>query len=133
MFKATLLISFLFLSSAFAANPIYKLNINLTLNGKPAASRSLLAHDGEKSEIVQKVPNGSGTFIEVTPEEIDGELKTIHLKFVVGTLVKGVKQILSTPEMIVEEGKEGSIEIGDKNDPAYLSMTVLANRHSDKK
>lgn len=133
MFKSTLLVSFLFLSSAFAANPSYKLNINLTLNGKPATSRSIVAHDGQRSEIVQKAANGSATFIEVTPEEVDGELKTIHLKFVIGTLVKGTKQILSMPEMIVEEGKEGSIEIGDSNDPLSLALTVLANRQADKK
>ncbi len=138
MFKATLLVSFLFLSSVFAAsavaaNPIYKLNISLTLNGKHVASQGLIVNHGEKSEIQQKSANGTGSFIEVTPEEIDGELKKVHLKFTVGVIAKGVRQILSTPEMIVSEGKEGSIEVGDVDGPESFTLTVLANRQPAKK
>lgn len=133
MFKATLLVSFLFLSSAFAANPIYKLNIDLTLNGKHVASQGLVVNHGEKSEIQQKSANGSGSFIEVTPEEIDGELKKVHLKFVIGVIAKGTRQILSTPEMIVSEGKAGSITVGDDDGPESFTLTVLANRQPAKK
>ena len=138
MFKATLLVSFLFLSSAFAApaaavNPIYKLNIDLTLNGKHVASQGLIVNHGEKSEIQQKSANGTGSFIEVTPEEIDGELKKVHLKFVVGVIAKGTRQILSMPEMIVSEGKAGSITVGDDDGPESFTLTVLANRQPAKK
>ncbi|WP_409478309.1 hypothetical protein [Pseudobdellovibrio sp. HCB154] len=133
MFKATLLVSFLFLSSAFAANPVYKLNINLTLNGKHVASQGLIVNHGEKSEIQQKSANGTGSFIEVTPEEIDGELKKVHLKFTVGVIAKGVRQILSTPEMIVSEGKAGTIEVGEDDGPENFTLTVLANRQPAKK
>ncbi len=129
MFKATLIGSFLFLSSAFAAStPVYKLNVDLTLNGKPVASQGFLAMEGKKSEIQQKNSDGSGTFIEVTAEDIDGEIKSIHMKFVVGTLVKGQRQILSTPEIIATEGKPATIEIGDVDSPENLKLTVLANR-----
>lgn len=133
MFKATLLVSFLFLSSAFAANPVYKLNINLTLNGKHVASQGLIVNHGEKSEIQQKSASGTGSFIEVTPEEIDGELKKVHLKFTVGVIAKGVRQILSTPEMIVSEGKAGTIEVGEDDGPESFTLTVLANRQPAKK
>lgn len=133
MFKATLLVSMLFFSSAFAAKPVYKLNIDLTLNGKHVASQGLLANESEKSEIQQKYANGAGSFIEVTPEEIDGELNKIHLKFVVGILVKGVRQILSTPEMIVTEGKAGTITVGEDDGPESFTLTVLANRQVTKK
>lgn len=138
MFKSTFLITFLFLSFAFAANlklekPVYKLNIDLTLNGKHVASQGLLAHESEKSEIQQKHSSGAGSFIEVTPEEIDGELRKIHLKFVVGVLVKGVRQTLSTPEMIVAEGKKGTIIVGEDDGPDSFTLTVLANRLPVKK
>lgn len=133
MFKATLLVSFLFLSTAFAAKPIYKLNVDLTLNGKHVASQGLLANEAEKSEVQQKYSNGTGSFIEVTPEEIDGEQDKIHLKFVVGKLVKGARQILSTPEMIVTEGKSGSITVGEDDGPESFTLTVLVNRQTVKK
>ena len=129
MFKASLLVSFLFLSTAFAVSkPVYKLNVDLTLNGKPVASQGFLAIDGKKSEIQQKNSDGSGTFIEVTAEEIDGELNRVHMKFTVGTLVKGQRRILSAPEMIVTEGKSASIAVGDEEDSEHLTLTVLANR-----
>lgn len=134
MFKTTLLVSFLFLSTAFAATkPIYKLNVDLTLNGKHVASQGLLANEAEKSEVQQKYSNGTGSFIEVTPEEIDGEQDKIHLKFVIGKLVKGARQILSTPEMIVTEGKAGSITVGEDDGPESFTLTVLVNRQAVKK
>lgn len=134
MFKASLLVSFLFLSTAFAVSkPVYKLNVDLTLNGKPVASQGFLAMDGKKFEIQQKNSDGSGTFIEVTAEEIDGELNRVHMKFIVGTLVKGQRRILSTPEMIATEGKLASISVGDEEDPEYLTLTVLANRQATTK
>lgn len=133
MFKTTLVVSFLFISTAFAAKPNYKLNVDLTLNGKHVASQGLLANEGEKSEVQQKYANGAGSFIEVTPEEIDGELDKIHLKFVIGRLVKGVRQILSTPEMIVTEGKPGNITVGEDDGPESFTLTVLANRRVTKK
>ncbi|MES2802099.1 MAG: hypothetical protein V4654_06375 [Bdellovibrionota bacterium] len=136
MFKSTLLVSFFFLSAAFAATmakPIYKLNVDLTLNGKHVASQGLIANESEKSEVQQKYANGAGSFIEVTPEEIDGELDKIHLKFVIGILVKGARQILSTPEIIVTEGKAGSITVGEDDGPESFTLTVLANRQPVKK
>lgn len=144
MFKATLLVSFLFLSTAFATSvvaasnpkqglPIYKLNVDLTLNGKHVASSGLLANEAETSEVQQKYANGAGSFIEVTPEEIDGELDKIHLKFVIGKLVKGARQILSTPEMIVTNGKSGSITVGEDDGPESFTLTVLVNRQPAKK
>jgi len=133
MFKSTLLVSFLFLSTAMAAKPIYKLNVDLTLNGKHVASQGILASEGEKSEVQQKYANGAGSFIEVTPEEIDGELDKIHLKLVIGRLVKGVRQILSTPEMIVDAGKPGSITVGEDDGPESFTLTVLVNRQTVKK
>ncbi len=139
MFKSTLLVSFLFLSTAIAATnpkqglPIYKLNVDLTLNGKHVASQGLLANEGEKSEVQQKYSNGTGSFMEVTPEEIDGELDKIHLKLVIGRLVKGVREILSTPEMIVTNGKSGSITVGEDDGPESFTLTVLVNRQVVKK
>lgn len=134
MFKATLLGSLLFLSTAFAVStPVYKLNVDLTLNGKPVASQGFLATEGKKSEIQQKNSDGSGTFIEVTAEDIDGEIKSIHMKFVVGTLVKGQRRILSTPEIIAVEGKLATITIGSDEDPEHLTLTVLANRQATTK
>lgn len=139
MFKSTLLVSFFFLSTAIAATnpkqgaPIYKLNVDLTLNGKHVASQGLLANEGEKSEVQQKYSNGTGSFMEVTPEEIDGELDKIHLKLVIGRLVKGVREILSTPEMIVTNGKSGSITVGEDDGPESFTLTVLVNRQAVKK
>ena len=133
MFKATLLVSFLFLSSAFAASPTYKLNIDLTLNGKHVASQGLVVNHGEKSEIQQKSGTGNGSFIEVTPEEIDGEAGKVHIKFTVGLINKGVRQILSTPEIIVSEGKVGSFTVGEDDGPDSFTLTVLANRQQPAK
>lgn len=135
MFKATVLVLLLFLSSsAFAeTNPILKMNVDLTLNGKHVASQGLIVKGDEKSTIQQKDKSGNSTFIEVTPSEIDGELKTIHLTFVIGKSVKGVRQILSTPEMIIEEGKVGEITIGDDRGPEGLTLTVLAKRQASVK
>ena len=133
MFKATLFVSFLFLSSAFAGQPIYKIDLNLNLNGKLLSSPSMHVVSGEKAQIETKSESGNGSFIEVTPEEIDGELKKVHLKFVVGVIAKGKRRVLSTPEMIVSEGKEGTITVGDDDGPEHLTLTVLANRQVSKK
>lgn len=141
MFKATFLLSFLFLSSAFAAtafaapsgHPTYKLNIDLTLNGRHVASQGLIVNHGEKSEIQQKSAAGNGSFIEVTPEEVDGEAGKVHIKFTVGIISKGVRQILSTPEIIVSEGKTGSITVGEDDGPDSFTLTVLAKRQPTKK
>lgn len=141
MFKATLLVTFLFLSTAFAAtasaattvHPTYKLNIDLTLNGKHVASQGLVVNHGEKSEVQQKSANGNGSFIEVTPEEVDGESNKVHIKFTVGLINKGVRQILSMPEIIVSEGKTGSITVGEDDGPDSFTLTVLANRQPVKK
>ena len=51
----------------------------------------------------------------------------------IGKSVRGVRQILSTPEMIVEEGKLSEITIGDDNSPEGLSLTVIANRQATTK
>ena len=132
MFKATLLVSSLFLSTAFAApaKPTYKLNVDLTLNGKHVASQGMLATHGEKSEIQQKYANGAGSFMDVTAEEIDGELNRVHMKFVIGVFEKGQRRILSTPEMIATEGKPATITVGDDDGPESFTLTVLANRQN---
>ncbi|AZZ37934.1 hypothetical protein CIK05_14360 [Bdellovibrio sp. qaytius] len=136
MFKATLLVSVLFLSSAYAtvaataatSRSTYKLNMDLTLNGKHLASQGLLANEGEKSEVQQKYANGTGSYIVVTPETIEGENKHVHMKFVVGVLVKGQRHILSTPEMIATEGQPSTITVGDDDGPESYTLTVTASR-----
>lgn len=129
MFKATLLVSFLFLSPAFAATKsIYKLNINLKMNGRTTDQSVVLPADEQVT-----LDQGKYSFITVTPSEISDEPGRVHLKLSVGTIVKGQRQIVSTPEMIIAEGKRGSIAVGEDDGLEAYTLTVLANRQVTEK
>lgn len=140
MFKALLTVSFLFLSSAMCAtasatpaHSVYKIDMNLVLNGKHVSSPKMYVISGEKAEIQNVTESGHGHFIEVTPSEMAEEPGKVHLKFTVGLIVKRARQILSNPEMIVSEGQTGTIAVGEGDDPENFTLTVLVNRQVSKK
>jgi hypothetical protein len=134
MFKTTFFSVFFFISTALAATPVYLLSLDLTLNGKKVASQGLTATSGKKSEITQKSSEGAQSFIEVTPEQIKEEAGKIHLKFVVGIIEKnGERRILSAPEMIVTEGKQASITVGEDDGPESLTLSVMAQRSASRR
>lgn len=133
MFRSAFLIFFFSVSSVLAAaKPVYKLALDLTLNGKHMTSQGVMATNLQKSEIQQKSENGTESFIEVTPQALVDEPGKVHLKFSIGLIVKGERRILSMPEMIVSEGKQATITIGEDDGPESLTLSVLAHRQLQK-
>lgn len=103
-------------ASASVPSPrIYLLDFQLSLDGKVVSSPRVVAQEGTKTELsdVNKKTK-TGTFIEVTPHRVDSERDNqTFLQMVVGKIVDGKKEIISTPQLMAMENEEAAMEIGE--------------------
>ncbi|MBX2994712.1 MAG: hypothetical protein KF681_07815 [Bdellovibrionaceae bacterium] len=114
-------------SSPRMAAPVYKLKIDLSLEGRPASSFGLVVTAGERARISENV-DGQETFIEVLADRTaDGG---VDLQFLVGQMSKkGERLDLGRPRIVARENIPASITVGDDGGE-QMSLAVLAQKHS---
>lgn len=128
-FLALSLFTLLLSSSAIAESTAYQLTLGLQVPGEKKMNAQVIVKDGEKGEVTQKTKRGH-TFVEVTPTEGTYLGKSgILMKFVVGTIDrKGVRTILSEPEVLVGEDQPARLNVSKKNGKKELTLSVTATR-----
>jgi len=128
--KFGVLISCLLVSvSAFATHG-YKLDMELSVDGKNVSSPRLMVLEGKKGSITQESSNEK-TFIEVVAKEgwVENH-KGIMLNFKVGYIgADGQKTIFANPQVLAKENEPAQITVENQNHEK-LSLSVIATRKS---
>ena len=117
------------IGNSFAATNRYNLKMDLSLNGKPTSSPSLIVNEGEIAKITQRSSNGDENFIEViASRNKDGKVQnSVLMKFTIGTVEKsGKKIIFSKPQIIAKENEIAMISQKNNNGPEQIALSVIA-------
>lgn len=122
---------FLIGSSAFANTNGYDLKMDLAINGKHISSPRVITKAGETASITQE-SNGQKIFVDVVATEQSKDNKqAILMNFAVGTIsATGEKNVLFTPEVATLENEKAEIDLGDRQEPEKVSLSVIAVRKS---
>ncbi|MES3037641.1 MAG: hypothetical protein V4736_07010 [Bdellovibrionota bacterium] len=116
-------------SGAFGASKLYQIQADLTLNGKPISSSSVVAKAGERAKISQTT-DGEESYIEVVADEstIPGK-KAIHMKFNIGVVGKdGMQKFSSQPSIIANDNQQAKVTGGKEGSAEYYTLAVKAKR-----
>ncbi|WPU67087.1 hypothetical protein [Peredibacter starrii] len=111
------LFGLLFSFSAFAAVPGYEIAFEIEGKAVTKTAGKIRIKEGETGAISYK-----GTELQVTSKE--GEVQG-HKGIMVGFVVKQKKDVISTPQLLVDEKEEAQISIDDA-----ISLKVSATRIS---
>ncbi len=113
-------------TTAAQAN-MYKMKMELTVDGKIVARPTVVAAEGQKAVVTEK-PDGQskGFYIEVVAGEADK--KKILMKFVVGSDENGVRTVLGSPEVIAKEKKGATVSVTKSDGSESMSLKVWAER-----
>lgn len=119
-------------SLSFASSETYRINSDLSINGKFITTAKIITNAGEQAMITQKGEDGRETFIAVTPSEGQGQIKgrkAILMKFVVGVIENGQRKVLGEPQVMTAENSKAEISVGRPGDPKdSFSLSVVAER-----
>ncbi len=124
----SILLSF-FSISAFAVNG-YKLKMNVLLNGKIVSSPEVVVEQGKKATLTQedsKTNLKTNISILAKEGEIQGN-KGILLDLEIAHLVGKNKKIVTTPQLLVSEGKEALFETANINGSEKFELKVIATK-----
>lgn len=119
----------LFSFFSFAAKPKYTLKLEMNVDGQKVASNILKLQDKEIAEINQDLKNGKAHVVLSADEIVENSTR---LNFQVYLEEKGVKKLISTPQMIVMLGKEAKMTINETKEDALfheLSLKVVAEKN----
>lgn len=119
-------------SIAMAAPETYRIESELTVNGKHMGKARVITLANEKAEVAQNTDDGHGYFIGVTPSEGQGEIKgrkAILMKFVVGIIENGQRKILGEPQVMTAENSKAEISVGRPGaNTDNFNLSVVAER-----
>ncbi|MBS1972467.1 MAG: hypothetical protein JSU04_19330 [Bdellovibrionales bacterium] len=119
-------------SFSFAATETYKINSDLSINGKYVATVKIITNAGEEAMVTQKGDDGRETFIAVTPSEGQGQIKgrkAILMKFIVGVIENGERKVLGQPQIMTAENSKAEVAVGRPGDVKdSFSLSVVAER-----
>lgn len=105
----------------------YEMNVELSLQGKPAIHSRMITLEGEKAEISQK-NDEQEPFVEVIASE--AENSGIRMKFQIGYLLPGgMKKITASPTIVAKEGEPAKVEMSDSKGKNQLALSVTAKRN----
>lgn len=114
--------------AAFAAN-MYKMKMELTVDGKIVARPTVVTAENQKATISEKANDATKSFyIEVIPTETDKMKKGIQLDIVVGSDENGKKTVLGTPQIITKEKKDATISVAKSDGSESMSLKVWTER-----
>lgn len=126
----SLLLVMFSVTSAFAVNHNYDLKLKLSLNGQKPTHMHIVVKEGEIATVTNKNSKGL-TFVDVeATDSTDAVVDSIHMKFTVGTIDnKGVKTIISTPQVTAKENVTAEITVGKPEAKVPdLKMSVVVKR-----
>ncbi len=119
-------------SVSFASSEAYRINSDLSINGKHVTTAKLITNAGQEAMITQKSEDGLETFIAVTPSEGQGQIKgrkAILMKFVVGVIENGERKVLGQPQIMTAENSKAEVSVGRPGDEKdSFSLSVVAER-----
>lgn len=127
-----ILVLLAFTLPAFASTPVYKLNFEISLAGKPAASSKVWVKEGERATVSFE-HEGQEKRVEVLAQRKTIEGRTgIGLDFEVFALdAKGQKNLIAQPRVMVLENSPATITsraTGASVDDFSLSVVVNRER-----
>jgi len=125
----TLILTSLLSTSLLASEKGYKLDMELSMNGKAVSSPKLTIREGETGTITSETAETKSSFEVVATEgEVKGA-KGILMKFKVSHLNKdGSKEIISKPTILSKNGEEATVAIGEQGKKAEMVLKVVATR-----
>jgi len=137
MNKIPFFLGVLFLASYFAVATVprqYKLDLQLSMNGKLVSSPKMIVNEGQKAEISEvNKKTGNGTFLEVATQRLDANPdKQAILQIVIGKITKGKREIVSSPQIVALENEEASMEENTGNRQVY-KISAVVTREVEKK
>mgnify|MGYP006921650235 CR=1 FL=1 len=125
----TTITALLLSTTVFASNKGYKLDMELSINGKTVSKPKLIVEAGKIGTIIQENDNEKNYFEVIANEgEIQGN-KGILMKFKVGHIQKdGSKKIVSHPTILTKAGEEATITVGKEAKKQEMTLKVIATR-----
>lgn len=119
MQKLLLSLGFFFAAAASAApgnDKIYKLSVNLAINGKPTRMTIITRASSQASLSETSEETGEGVFVDVVPEPSMEKPDTVVMNFKVGTVGKfGERKILARPQVVTREGQRAEVTSEDEH------------------
>lgn len=126
--KFLLGLGLLFSTSCFASANNYKLDMELSLNGKKVAAPHMIVSEGQEGSISEKI-DSEESIIDViaTDANKDG---SILMNFKISYIGKnGSKKIIGNPSILAVEGKPAKIQMAQTSiEPSELSLTVIVKK-----
>lgn len=112
-------------ASAAVPAPVYKLKIDLSIEGRAHTTFGLIVTAGERARISENI-HGQETFLEVVADKAaDGG---VDLQFVIGQISKkGERLDLGQPRLLARENVPANITVNDAGSEQF-SLSVLAQK-----